>query len=683
VKAWLAAALLLLGGASGRTGPTVVTVAGGGAGDGGPAASAHLGAAGELVVLESGDVLFVDPAHSSIRRIDVASRTISTVLRTEEREAPRSLAAGAPGKLLFGSDHRVEELDLATGRRRPIAGNGERLYRAETVAPGGPATQTRLGLVRGIAVDPRGGVCFGDAARGLILRVDPSTGILERLFEMEKALVSKGYEHARVVAGLAFDAAGVLYFSDERHYRVYRVEDGRAVAVAGTGERRQRFPGNPGPPGSDDSAAPATVSPLHDNGPLAFRPTGEVAIGGGFNLVQYVNRHGQLATLLGPTVQSGNVGGLGFDADGTLYATVTPPGKVAQVMRLPAGATEPEVIAGSGLPHCCGDGAKGREAVLSEPEGVAIDAGGDLLIADTGNHRVRRLSARTGRIETIAGGGTFALPGSRSVTGRPLRPAPPPGRIHGLFFEVLSPRFVAADAAGNAYFAQREGPVYRIEKRDGAVVALGTGRRNACGASSPDGFSAIGGIAVEPSGTVFVAAENRIWRISAEGRLGVLAGSGNEGFAGDGGFALRADVSRPAWPVVDGRGTLYFVDGGNLRIRRVDRNAVISTVAGNGLAFASGEGQATRESIGTVTGLALDSLGNLNYATSDNRIWRLSVADGQLRVVAGRDLGDPPSPDGPLAGVTKLGRPRALAFDGRGSLYFSEPDNSRVRAIRP
>jgi sugar lactone lactonase YvrE len=682
VKACIVVALLLAGGAARAAGPTVVTVAGGGAGDGGPAVSAEVGAQGGLVVLESGDVLFADPAHSSIRRVDAATRTISTVLRTGEREPPLSLALGAPGKVLFASAYRVEELDLATGHRRAIAGSGQSLYAYAPLELSGPATQVPLGHISAVAVDPQGRVCFADSFRGVILRVDPSTGSLERFFEIDGAPPTTGSEPAWFISGVAFDSAGALYFSDGRRHLVHRVEAGKATAVAGTGEIRRAFPRKSAPPGQDDSAAPATSSPLIRPGPLAIRPTGEVAFGEEYGLVQYVNRHGQLATLLGWKSRASAVGGIAFDRDGTLYAKVTPESGVGQVLKLPAGATEPEVLAGSGLAHCCGDGAPGPEAVLSKPEGVAIDAGGDLVFADTGNHRIRRVSARTGRIETIVGGGSYALPGSRHVNGHPIRPAPPPGRTHGRSFEVLWPRFVATDPAGNVYFAQRDGPVYRVE-RDGTVVTLGAERKNALGAKFPDGFSGIGGLAVDASGTVFVAAEHRIWRISADGRLGVLGGSGHEGFAGDGGFALPADLSRPAWPVVDGRGTLYFVDGGNSRIRRIDRTGRISTVAGNGLGWELGEGLAIRQAIGTVTGLALDPAGDLHYATSDNRIWSLSLADGQLRVVAGRDFGGPPSPDGPVAGITSLGRPRALAFDRRGVLYFSEPDRSRVRAIRP
>lgn len=192
------------------------------------------------------------------------------------------------------------------------------------------------------------------------------------------------------------------------------------------------------------------------------------------------------------------------------------------------------------------------------------------------------------------------------------------------------------------------------------------------------------GLAVDSTGDLVVAAEHQIFRISPSGGIGVIAGTGREGFFGDGGFGTLAELSRPAWPVDDGRGTLYFVDSGNCRIRAVDRTRRISTVAGNGQSWCSGEGPAPRESIGNSTGLAVDPAGDLLYAAPDNRIFRLSLRSGTLRVVAGKD-GDRyhPSSDGALSPGFVLGGPFAIAVDARGAVDFSEPDHDRVRAVRP
>jgi sugar lactone lactonase YvrE len=679
-----AAAFLLILAVAGRSaGQTVVTVAGGGTGDGGPATSAHIESIGDLLLDAAGNVFVTDLTHASIRRIDAASRMITTVLTWDPKNPPAFLAWRGPGKLLFSTGIRVEEFDLATLRRRTVAGNGTWLYREAGIEFARPADQAPLGPVQGLAVDAHGSVCFGDPDRDQVLRVDPSTGRLEILFAMDRARDAGGGSLDFPISDLAFDSAGVLYFADGRHHRVYCVVSGRAIPIAGTGEPRRSFPREPGS-GMGQSATAATETPLDRPTRLGFRAGYELALGEGHGTVRLVDRNRRLAFLIGAYFEHGLVSGLDFDREGTLFAARATESGIEQIVRLPKDATEPQLLAGSGLKHCCGDGASGPDAVLSEPEGIAVAPNGDLLVADRANHRIRRISTRTGRVSTIAGGGIFALPGSRHIAFQKRREPPPPGRIHALLFEALEPRFVSADAAGNVYFAPREGPVYRIDAIDGAIVALGADRKNALGAKFPDGFAGIGGIAVDRNGTVFVAAENRIWRLSPDGKIGALAGTGHEGFNGDGDYGTLADLSRPAWPVLDGQGSLYFVDAGNARIRKVDRNGRISTVAGNGLTFPSGPGLAVRESVGIPTGLALDPKGDLAWATGDGRIWQLQVATGQIRRVAGSDgAAGRPSPDGPLNGAFKLGTPRSLAFDRGGAIYFSDGDSDTVRAIRP
>ena len=117
----------------------------------------------------------------------------------------------------------------------------------------------------------------------------------------------------------------------------------------------------------------------------------------------------------------------------------------------------------------------------------------------------------------------------------------------------------------------------------------------------------------------------------------------------------------------DGTTWISLSDPGELV--QVDRSGKISTVAGTGLGFPTGEGQAIRESIGAASGLTLDPLGDLVYATRENRIWRLTLADGKLHLVAGSE---------PSSSI----QPLAVTFDRSGTLYFSEPASARVRAIR-
>ena len=438
---------------------------------------------------------------------------------------------------------------------------------------------------------------IADPARDQILSVDPS-GILQRAFRMDPAQAARGNRNMPSVRDLAIDPAGRLHFSDQRHSQVFRVESGQAVAVAGTGARKQRFPRET-PPGQEQpqvqvqegDGAPAISALLDAPTQIAFGSDGTLYFGEDHGSLRKVDRFGRISTVHGPRVSSGEIAGVAVSTGGEVIFTSNASGPLGQIFRLVNGLAE--VVAGSGVAHCCGDGAPAISAPLSKPWGLAVAPDGDLLIADSANDRIRRVSTRTGRISTVAGGGVFALPGSRKILFRPSRSAPPPGRIHAMLFEVVAPRFVANDRAGNVYFCSEDGPVYRIDSRDGTLRALGADRKGGAAGSPISGFRGIGGITVDASGDVIVAAEHRIFRIKPSGGIGLVAGTGKEGFFGDGGFGTLAELSRPAWPVHDGRGTIYFVDSGNYRIRSLDITLKIATVAGNGQSWTSGPGQDT------------------------------------------------------------------------------------------
>lgn len=659
-----------------------MTVAGGGVGDGGPAVSASLGALGSLAFDRSGDLFVVDHGQGRIRRIRPTTGTIGTVAVFEPQLGAATISAGPSGQLLFGLRNQVLELEPVTGKRRLVAGSGETLWNGGELALGGQAAKAALGYSTGIAAAPGGTVVFADPAHDQILQVD-AAGVLTRAFRMEASLAARGSPNVEAVRNLAVDAAGRLHFTDLRHSQVFRVESGRAIAVAGTGVRRKAFPPEgPAVQPQEGDGGPALSAPLASPTQIAFGPDGSLYFGEVHGSLRKVDPAGRISTVFGPRLSRGSITGVAVTPQGEVFFASNASAVLGQVFRLVSGGAT--LVAGSGFAHCCGDGGQASEAPLAAPRGVAVAPDGDLLVADSANDRIRRVSSRTGSINTVAGGGIYALPGSRKVQFRPLRSAPPAGRVHATLFEAVSPRFVAVDRAGNVFFSATDGPVYRVDAKDGALSALGAGRREMTAADSPVGFRGIGGIAVDSTGYLVVAAEQRIFRISPSDGIGVIAGTGREGFFGDGGFGTLADLSRPAWPVDDGRGTLYFVDSGNYRIRAIDRTGRISTVAGNGQSWSSGEGPALRESIGNSTGLAVDPAGDLLYAAPDNRIFRLSLRSGILRVVAGKD-GDRyhPSPDGALSPEFVLGGPFAIAVDARGAVYFSEPDHDRVRSVRP
>lgn len=193
------------------------------------------------------------------------------------------------------------------------------------------------------------------------------------------------------------------------------------------------------------------------------------------------------------------------------------------------------------------------------------------------------------------------------------------------------------------------------------------------------------GVAVGSAGNQYIVAQyqNRVFKVDTAGQLTVFAGNGNLGFSGDGGPATAASLDSPAGIALDGSGNLYIADYGNDRIRRVDAaTGIITTVAGNGnLGFSGDGGPATQASLAYPTGVALDSGGNLYFtAPDDNRIRRVDAATGIISTVAGNgSYGF--TGDGGLAIVASLCSPRGITVDSSGNLYVGDTYNQRIRRV--
>jgi len=199
-------------------------------------------------------------------------------------------------------------------------------------------------------------------------------------------------------------------------------------------------------------------------------------------------------------------------------------------------------------------------------------------------------------------------------------------------------------------------------------------------------FGGVAGIAVSPTGNLYLAdgSNNRVRMVSAKtGVITTVAGNGTGGYSGDGGSAISAKLSLPTGVALDGAGNLYISDEANNRIRMVSATSgVITTVAGNGTASYSGDGgPATSAELNYPTGVALDGFGNLYIADrSNNRIRMVSAKTGLITTVAGNGT-DGFSGDGGAATDATLTNPTSVMLDGAGNLYIADTENGRIRKV--
>jgi hypothetical protein len=288
-------------------------------------------------------------------------------------------------------------------------------------------------------------------------------------------------------------------------------------------------------------------------------------------------------------------------------------------------------IAGNGIFGYGGDGRPATTARLQNLQSLALDRAGNLYISSVGSHRVRRVDAVTGIITTIAGNNPFELI-------RGLAPGVGTGGYGGdggpatraLFW---NPQHMALDRAGNLYLSE-----------------------------------------------VF---NHRVRRVDAvTGIITTVVGTGKEGFAGDGGPATQAQIAGPQAVAFDATGNLYVADGRNRRVRKVDTNGTITTVAGGGTEPVKDGVQATTVALGLARTLATDAAGNLFIADGSNRIFKMSPA-GMLKIVAGTGTPGFSGDGGPAVQAQYNATFPRMTVDSAGNLFFADSANHRIRKVSP
>jgi hypothetical protein len=633
-------------------------------GDGGPATSAQLRSPEGVTVDAAGNLLIADSRNDRIRMVAARTGTRYGVPMTKGdiytvAGGGTSLGDGGPAtqaaladaqKVAVDGDGNLVIAAWGEGRIRVVAARtgtfyGQAMTEGDiyTVAgggtsnpgDGGPATSALLFTPKGVAVDGTGNLLIADAVGERVRVVAASTGTFygQAMIAGDIYTVAGNGKvgndgdglpatHSRLdhPHDVALDSAGNLLVADYLNSRIRLVaahsghfygqamKAGHIYSIAGTG----------GPPVFFGDGGPATHALLGFPWGLAHDPAG--------NLVMVDHSNNRIRVVAATT--------------GTFYGQAMTAGDIY-------------TVAGGGT--SLGDGGPATSAGLSAPEGVAVDGTGNLVIAQTGNGRIRVVAVTTGSfygqamtvgdIYTVAGGGTSLGDGGPATSAA-----------------LSAPEGVAVDGTGNLVIADTFNQRVR-------VVAVRTGTFYGQAMTAGDIYS--------------------------------VAGNGAQGFSGDGGPAIHAELSNPALTIVDGAGNLVIADASNDRVRVVAARTGrfygqamtardIYTVAGGGTSLGDG-GPATRAGLLDPEAVTFDGAGNLVIADTENSRVRVvaehtgtfygqAMTAGDIYTIAGTGSLSF-SGDGGPGTKAAAGVPLGVVAGSGGSVLFADAINNRIRMV--
>ncbi|MBO9540875.1 SMP-30/gluconolactonase/LRE family protein [bacterium] len=582
-------------------------------------------------------------------------------------DSPRAVVRDPQGNTYFTAGNCVYKVNAAH-QLSVFAGTGV----MGSDGDGGLATAAQLSAPYGLALDAAGNMYIADSNNYRVRKVAPN-GIITTYAGSTYGFSGDGgaatAAQMKPPYSLALDGTGNLYIADSDNARIRKVDpDGLITTVAGrTGASY----------GGDGGLA--TNAYLSSPNGVAADATGNLYIADSSNnRIRKVALDGTITTVVGSGTKgySGDGGpatgaaldfprGVTLDAAGNLYIAdysnhcvrkVTPGGTIS-------------TVAGSGVGGYGGDGGQAVAANLYYPNAVSVDAAGNLYIADGTNYRVRTVSA-AGVITTLAGTGSNSYGGDG---------------LQATIAQMKGPSDAALDAAGNLYVAEYQNHVIRKVTPEGIVSTVaGTGTLGFSGDGGPATSAQLynpTSIALDGAGNLYIADywNHRVRKVSG-GTVTTVAGTGDYGYSGDGEQAVNAQLYGPRGLALDGAGNLYIADALNNRIRKVDAAGIITTVAGTGAAGFSGDGfQATSAKLNAPYDVALDGAGNCYIADYNNHCIRKVTPGGGISTVAGSSIGY--SGDGGPATLAQLSRPRNVALDIAGHLFITDSGNNRIRKV--
>lgn len=742
----------------------ITTMAGGGTnypGDNAPALDARLAPRG--LALDSLGHLFIADADNN-RIWAVGTNGIITLragngtngfsgdagpATNASLNAPRDVAVDGLGNLFIA--------DSGNNRIREVATNGI----ITTVAGGGygfgdghPATWVPLNDPWAVALDGSGNLFIADFFDNLVRKVE-TNGIITSVAGngLQGYSGDGGWATGAELNGpaaLALSPSGNLFIADANNYRVRQLPGPTLLLTNLTADQAGNYdvvvtspfgsvtshvavltvllpPTIIGPPSSQSvavggaaafSVAAAGTTPFNYQwyfgaSPLARETNSSLELtnvdftNSGAYYVALANPYGSATSIVAtltvglppsvsmqPTNQTALPG-----AAAAFHVAVSGPGPWTYQWQLD-GTNLPNLITsvvGDGTNGFSGDGGPATSAELNHPLDVALDGIGNLFIADYDNARIRKVGIN-GIITTVVGNGTNGFSGD----GAPATNA-----------ELNHPCSVAVDNAGDLFIADSQNARIRKLAPNGVITTVvGNGTNGYSGDGGPATNAALNyplGVALDAAGNLFIADSQNdlIRKVGTNGVITTVAGNGAPGYWGDGGLAQHASLQYPTGVAVDTSGNLFIADNYNERVRQVDTNGVITTVAGDGAynlshdcpecgpgTFSGDGGSALGAGLNAPSGVAIDVSGDLLIADWLNNRIRQVGPDGIITTVAGDgplhsyanypDVGSFYgfySGDGGPAVQSQLNAPSNLAVDRFGDLFIADYGNNRVREV--
>jgi uncharacterized protein (TIGR03437 family) len=568
----------------------------------------------DVAVDSRGSLFVADTGNDRVVRVG-ADGTLADVAAGGQLNHPEGLAIDANDNLYIADTFNGRILRVSSdGHLSTIAGIGTT---GVFSGDGGPAVNAAISLPTAVTLDPQGNLFIADFGNARVREI--SNGVITTVLgSANGAPILEGEPAASTrlegPTGVAVDRAGIIYFAEggigsgtglaRGDFRVWKVPlTGELRTLAGTGA--SNFAGDGGP---------ASAAQLNGATAMSVDGEGNLYIADAANQrIRRISSGGAIDTVLGNGTPgfAGDFGspagavfntprGVAAELGGAIYVADTLNNRVRKYT--PGGNVF--TYAGNGNAAYFGDGGSATSASINAPEGLALDAAGNVYIADTNDNAVRKVTPN-GIITTIAGNGLTGFAGDGGLATRA---------------QLNRPRAVAVDSAGNVYVADTGNHrVRRVDTAGNIATIAGNGATDFLPDDSAGINSSLSdprGVAVDSAGNVYISdtGHNRVRKLFPTGAITTIAGhDGTCCYSGDNGLALTAQLNQPAGLMVDAAGNVYVADTGNSAIRMLRPIATTVTINAVTNAASNLTGPVSPGELVTLYGTGMDGVKSVTF----------------------------------------------------------------------